>query len=45
MFLRHVLAVVHFNSNLDGEDCTINGTPKFKNSEAVVRNVKVAKVW
>ena len=42
--------MVHFNSNLDREDCTINGTtqvkvqyPKFKNGEAVVRNVKVAK--
>ena len=48
--LRHVLSVVHFNSNLDREDCTINGTtqvkvhyPKFKNGEAVVRNVKVAQ--
>ena len=50
MFLRHVLAVVHFNSNLDREDGTINGTtqvkvyyPKFKNGEAVVQNVKVAQ--
>ena len=50
VFPRHVLAMVHFNSNLDREDCTINGTtqvkvnyPKFKNGEAVVRNVKVAQ--
>ena len=48
--LRHVLSVVHFNSNLDREDCTINGKtqvkvhyPKLKNGEAVVRNVKVAQ--
>ena len=46
----HVLVMVHFNSNLDREDCTINGTtqvnvnyPKFKNGEAVVGNVKVAQ--
>ncbi|XP_028416037.1 uncharacterized protein LOC114539599 [Dendronephthya gigantea] len=50
MFCRHVLAVVHFNSNLDRENCEKNGTtqvkvhyPKFKNGEAVVRNVKVAQ--
>ena len=49
-FSRHVLAVVHFNNNLDREDCTINSTtqvkvnyPKFKNGEAVVRNVKVVQ--
>ena len=42
--------MVHFNANLDREDCTINGAtqvkvhyPKFKNGEAVVRNVKVAE--
>ena len=42
--------MLHFNANLDREDCTINGAtqvkvhyPKFKNGEAVVRNVKVAQ--
>lgn len=47
---RHVLAVAHFNSNLDRQNYEVNGVtqvkvhyPKFKNGEAVVRNVKVAQ--
>ncbi|XP_046862027.1 uncharacterized protein LOC124455428 [Xenia sp. Carnegie-2017] len=50
MFCRHILAVTHFNRNLDRDNQEVNGVPqvkvhypKFKNGEAVVRNVKVAQ--
>ncbi|XP_046854728.1 uncharacterized protein LOC124447773 [Xenia sp. Carnegie-2017] len=50
MFCRHILAVTHFNGNLDRDNQEVNGVlqvkvhyPKFKNGEAVVRNVKVAQ--
>ena len=45
---RHALAVIHFNKNLNLSNRMKNGVeqlhvvyPKFKNGEAVVRNVKV----
>ncbi|KAK3730440.1 hypothetical protein QZH41_012640 [Actinostola sp. cb2023] len=47
---RHILAVVHFNQNLqrevktrakDGHERTKVVYPKFKNGEATVRNIKV----
>ena len=45
---RHALAVIHFNKNLNRSNRMKNGVkqlhvvyPKFKNGEAVVRNVKV----
>ncbi|CAB4029311.1 Hypothetical predicted protein [Paramuricea clavata] len=48
MFARHALAVIHFNINLKRDVKEINGVkqvklvyPKFKNGEAVVRNVTV----
>ncbi|CAB3980925.1 PREDICTED: uncharacterized protein LOC107342022 [Paramuricea clavata] len=48
MFARHALAVIHFNINLKRYVKEINGVkqvklvyPKFKNGEAVVRNVTV----
>ena len=49
-FGRHVLAAVHFNSNLQQDPQVNNKTnqtritvsyPKFKNGEAVVRDVKI----
>lgn len=50
-FFRHILAVVHFNSNLRRETKTNADKservkisyPKFKNGEATVRNVTVAQ--
>ena len=48
MCFRHIIAVIHFNSNLhrknrtkDGEEQVSVIYPKFKNGEAIVRNVKV----
>ena len=45
---KHALAVIHFNKNLNRSNRMKNGVeqlhvvyPKFKNGEAVVRNVKV----
>ncbi len=47
-YFRHALAVIHFNENLNRQNKMKNGIeqvhvvyPKFKNGEAVVRNVKV----
>ena len=47
-YFRHALAVIHFNANLNRENKIKNGVkqihvayPKFKNGDAVVRNVKV----
>lgn len=51
MYCRHILAAVHFNFNLQRE-CRKNADdteqikityPKFKNGEAVVRNVRVSQ--
>ena len=48
---RHILAAVHFNFNLQRE-CRKNADdteqikvtyPKFKNSEAIVRNIRVSQ--
>ena len=47
-YFRHALAVIHFDNNLRRENRMKNGVeqlhvvyPKFKNGEAVIRNVKV----
>jgi hypothetical protein len=47
-YFRHAIAVIHFNKNLNRINRMKNGVeqlhvvyPKFKNGEAVVRNVKV----
>ena len=47
-YFRHALAVIHFNENLNRQNKMKDGIeqvhvvyPKFKNGEAVVRNVKV----
>ena len=47
-YFRHALAVIHFNKNLNRKNKMKNGVeqvhvvyPKFKNGEAVIRNVKV----
>ena len=50
LILRHILATVHFNNNLQREiKESTDGTeqvkvvyPKFKNGEATVRNIRVA---
>ena len=50
LILRHILATVHFNNNLQREVKKLtDGTeqvkvvyPKFKNGEATVRNIRVA---
>ena len=50
IFFRHILAVIHFNDNLNREvkKHSLDGSeqvsviyPKFKNGEATVRSVKV----
>lgn len=50
LFVRHIIAAVHFNSNLqrevkckeaDGAEMVKISYPKFKNGEATVRNVRV----
>ena len=50
IFFRHILAVIHFNDNLnrDVKKNSLDGSeqvsviyPKFKNGEATVRSVKV----
>ena len=49
---RHILAVLHFNSNLlrdikqkpDGTDQVLVVYPKFKNGEATVRDVRVKPI-
>lgn len=48
-FLRHILATLHFNENLqrevetyeDGTNQVVVSWPKFKNGEATVRNIRV----
>ena len=49
--LRHILAIVHFNSNLqrevkkkeDGVERVKVSYPKFKNGEATVRNARIVQ--
>lgn len=51
MYCRHILAAVHFNFNLHRECRKKAGDtgqmkvpyPKFKNGEAIVRNVRVSQ--
>ena len=43
--LRHVLAVVHCSGTIDGTTQVKVHHPKFKNGEAVVRNVKAAQMF
>ncbi|XP_028414075.1 uncharacterized protein LOC114537143 [Dendronephthya gigantea] len=52
MFCRHALAVIHFNENLNRKNGMKDGVdqvhviyPKFKNGEAVVRDVKVEQTF
>jgi hypothetical protein len=51
-FFRHIIAVIHFNNNLNRAAKTRKSDeaerlqityPKFKNGEATIRNVKVAQ--
>ncbi|XP_074631511.1 uncharacterized protein LOC141890044 isoform X1 [Acropora palmata] len=51
MYCRHILAIVHFNSNLqrevkkkeDGVERVKVSYPKFKNGEATVRNARIVQ--